>query len=248
MTTKEFSEQFDIVYNNIASNQSPGVDEYEKSVFLTNAQNDIIRAYFLNLHNKSLKGFDGNERRQIDFSSIISTKTIANFIYDPAGFKEGSKSIDIPDNVLYILNEFVLVDRDGKDTTLVVLPINYLEYSRFMTKPFKRPMKNQAWRIIKSSVNTRRSELVVGPEDKIESYTIRYVRKPKPIILEDLEEGLTIDGKREKTECELDSSIHNDILQRAVELAKVAYTGDVQSHIAIGTMSKTDIGMIGGRG
>lgn len=248
MTTKEFSEQFDVVYNNIASNQAPGVDEYEKSVFLTNAQNDIIRAYFLNLHNKSLKGFDGNERRQIDFSSIISTKTITSFDSDPSVLKKGSKSIDLPDNSLYILNEFVIVNRDNRKTTLVVLPINYLELSRFMTKPFKRPMKNQAWRIIKDFLNTRRSELVVGPEDQIESYTIRYVRKPKPIILEDLEKGLTINGLNEETECELDSSIHNDILQRAVELAKVAYTGDVQSHIAIGTMSKTDIGMIGGRG
>ena len=42
MNTTEFSLQFDIYYNSIASNQAPPVDEYEKSVFLTNAQRDLI--------------------------------------------------------------------------------------------------------------------------------------------------------------------------------------------------------------
>jgi hypothetical protein len=37
MTTSEFSNQFDVLYNNITSNQAPGLDEYEKSVFLTKA-------------------------------------------------------------------------------------------------------------------------------------------------------------------------------------------------------------------
>ena len=37
MTNQEFSNEFDILYNNVASNQAPGLDEYEKAVFLTNA-------------------------------------------------------------------------------------------------------------------------------------------------------------------------------------------------------------------
>ena len=36
MTTQEFSNEFDVLYNN-AGNQAPGLDEYEKSVFLTKA-------------------------------------------------------------------------------------------------------------------------------------------------------------------------------------------------------------------
>ena len=35
MTITEFSNQFDVLYNNITSNQAPGLNEYEKSVFLT---------------------------------------------------------------------------------------------------------------------------------------------------------------------------------------------------------------------
>ena len=43
MTTEEFSNEFDVLYNNISSNQSPGLNEYEKSVFLTKAQNEILK-------------------------------------------------------------------------------------------------------------------------------------------------------------------------------------------------------------
>ena len=37
MTTPEFSNEFDVLYNNIMSNAAPGLNEYEKSVFLTKA-------------------------------------------------------------------------------------------------------------------------------------------------------------------------------------------------------------------
>ena len=46
MTAAEFSQEFDILYNNIASNQAPGLTEYEKSVLLTKAQDEIIKNYF----------------------------------------------------------------------------------------------------------------------------------------------------------------------------------------------------------
>ena len=35
MNTTEMSNEFDILYNQVNSNQAPGIDEYEKSVFLT---------------------------------------------------------------------------------------------------------------------------------------------------------------------------------------------------------------------
>ena len=70
MTNSEFSNEFDILYNNIMSNQAPGLDEYEKSVFLTKAQDEIVKSYFSPTGNKAMEGFDGNERRQIDFSML----------------------------------------------------------------------------------------------------------------------------------------------------------------------------------
>ena len=45
MTNSEFSNEFDVLYQNIASNQAPGLDAYEKSVFLTMAQEQIVLAF-----------------------------------------------------------------------------------------------------------------------------------------------------------------------------------------------------------
>ena len=60
----------------------------------------------------------------------------------------------------------------------------------------------------------------------IQSYMMRYVSKPKPIILEDLATtDLSIDGYTEVMECELPEECHEEILERAVTLAKLAYGG-----------------------
>ena len=37
MNVQEMSNEFDILYNQVNSNTAPGIDEYEKSVFLTKA-------------------------------------------------------------------------------------------------------------------------------------------------------------------------------------------------------------------
>ena len=44
MTNNEFSNEFDVLYQNITSNQAPGLDEYEKSVFLSKAQDEIVKS------------------------------------------------------------------------------------------------------------------------------------------------------------------------------------------------------------
>lgn len=248
MTNSEFENQFDVLYNSITSNQAPGLDLYEKSVFLTKAQDEVIKAYFDPKSNKVMEGFDGSERRQIDFSKITKTKSYNSFdnaLYDP---RENSKSVSLPSKedgeVLMFLNERIEVTRTGNSNPvyLTVIPIQYSEYNRLMSKPFKRPLHYQAWRVLNYSSNSK-ADLVVGPSDIITKYTIRYVKRPNPIVLGDLD-GLKIDGIGTNSECELDPILHQEILQRAVELAKAAYTGDLQSQVALGQTSQTSIGAV----
>lgn len=376
MTNQEFSNEFDVLYNNITSNQAPGLDEYEKSVFLTKAEDEILRSYFDPRLNKPQEGFDGNEVRQIDFSNLIKgmayNKATADYdtqgnvtsstYGDPNTYEiiasEGSNSVDgrignmllnIPADTLFIVNESVTVQRRGKKVKLNVVPITYTEYNRMMNKPYKRPLQYQAWRILTndstyaagSPLGTRpyNTEVIVGPNDTIANYSIRYVRKPLPIILNYLGDGLSIEGyvgsanygqyngdlydsttykpvittkdfgdkisdyetskairlevaekdnysyintgvgsedvsntnriitkynkpvsgawtpaewyypiitdpsTKKGIECELDPIIHHEILQRAVELAKASYLGDLNSQLALGVNSQTNIGM-----
>jgi hypothetical protein len=63
-------------------------------------------------------------------------------------------------------------------------------------------------------------------------YQLRYIHSLKPIILEDLTnygEDLTIDGIMNKTECELPEETHQEILERAVTLAKIAWQGSTMT-------------------
>ena len=263
MTTAEFSNQFDVLYNNVMSNQAPGLDEYEKSVFLTKAQNEIVLSYFNPKGNAYTEGFDGNERRQVDFSMLMKVHTdgspSSGGLYDPRG--TGVYKVSIPSDVLVFVNETAKVTRVGASNPvyLSVVPINYVEYARQMSKPFKRPTHYQAWRLINGKSTTSndsttfvtKSDIIVGPSDSLTEYVARYIKRPQPIVLIALTaEQLSIDGVSTVSECELDPVIHQDILQRAVELAKAAYTGDLSSQVGLGTASQTELraAPYGGRG
>lgn len=318
MTTKEFSDQFDVLYNNITSNQAPGLDEYEKSVFLTKAQDEIVKNYFLPQSNPKQAGFDDNTKRQIDFSMLMRT-VIGTRVTSSINIHSGNNTgyYAMPPDILLYINEILHVSRGGKINQLTVIPIAFEEYNRLMSKPFKRPLKNQAWRLITSGASDSYTytdynglaaylankqeatasatqfynaingktlstgedeqgryhltidgtytiktdatlttewetgielgdnetslildfiestvaatstvvELIPGPNDTISDYIVRYVARPTPIILTDLDnEDVTLGGgKHQESNCILDPILHEEILQRAVELAKIAW-------------------------
>ena len=130
---------------------------------------------------------------------------------------------------MYAINEMVEVTRDNKTVLLQVVPIKFDEYSRLMCKPYKRPLKYQAWRLTNNDT-ANKADIIVGPSDILSTYTIKYVRRPNPIIISNLD-GLTIEGKGNATECELDPILHEEILQRAIELAKIAWTSTGQDNL-----------------
>lgn len=219
----EWSDKFDVYYNNITSNQAAGLNEYEKSVFLTKAQDEIVKNYFTakSKGNTTGMGFDDSAKRQADFSSIMKT-AVCNTTVNECSINPNSVSYEMPSDLYIAINEVLQTD-DGRQ--LQVLPLRYDEYTRLMSKPFKRPLKNQAWRITSNgSTDSKVVEIVTNMGDIIKTYTIRYVRMLKPIILVSLEgEGLSIKGMTEAMNSELDESLHEDTLQRAVELAKAAW-------------------------
>ena len=244
MTTQEFSNEFDVLYNNIMSNQAPGLDEYEKSVFLTKAQLEVLKNYFNPKGNKYGQGFDENAKRQIDFSTLITVTKPSQ--YTPEGgyvkFDDRSQLYKMPQNILLMLNETGINTVDGVKRLISIIPMNYEEYARLMSKPWKQPLKNQGWRLFQSTGGIDFiSEVVIKYDSTLTDYKIRYVKRPKPIILANLADeysNVSIEGINTITECELDPILHPEILQRAVELAKSAYTGDLKSSVELGQRSE----------
>lgn len=240
MTTFEFEQEFNIQYNNIMSNIAPGLDSYEISVFLTRAQSEILKNYFNPKGNKYVEGFDDSRKRQIDFSSITTVMSPApydGFGYIP--FDDRSSMYLIPNTVLFVLNETANKFSNGISLLINIVPISYEEYSRNISKPYKLPFRNQGWRLSQvAEDNQKVFEIITGESGQLSNYKIRYVRKPNPIIIRDLYDGLTIDGVSVRTECELDSILHQEIIQRAVELAKASFTGDLNTTVEIGKRSE----------
>ena len=244
MTTQEFSNEFDVLYNNIMSNQAPGLDEYEKSVFLTKAQLEILKNYFNPKGNKYGQGFDENAKRQIDFSTLITVAKPSQ--YTPEGgyvkFDDRSQLYKMPQDILLMLNETGINTVDGVKRLISIIPMNYEEYARLMSKPWKQPLKNQGWRLFQSTGGVDFiSEVVIKYDSTLTDYKIRYVKRPKPIILANLADeysNVSIEGIKTITECELDPILHPEILQRAVELAKSAYIGDLKSSVELGQRSE----------
>ena len=382
MTLEEFSTEFDVLYNSITSNAAPGFNDYEKSVLLTLAQEELIKSYFVANNNTTGVGLDGSQKRHYDFSTLIKIKSLKNIIYDiitardkvniPFLKKDTNAVFLIPNDVFLILNEHLI----AKDNNYIVFPISYDTYNLLMSKPFPYPNKRQAWRLDSSidgevaalkvihvsddkdissknitfesiyhkplniEINIKNgdylSDFVVVSESKEAvnitlnlsntvnndmvdihnymfklidantlktkgldkyikplnpdysitsvgkigtykaeipavtdlqgnyktfgafniiyypketpfnvSYTIRYVKVPRPIILSDLTDlELSIRGRREQSTCELPDEMHPEILKRAVELAKAYYIGDLQSQLAIGKNSSTELGKL----
>lgn len=243
MTTQEFSNEFDVLYNNIMSNQAPGLDEYEKSVFLTKAQSEILKNYFNPKGNKYQEGFDDSEKRQIDFSTLVkAVKPSAYAGRSYVKFDDRSQLFQMPSDILFVLNETAFNTVDGVNRLINIVPINFDEYSRIISKPYKQPLKNQGWRLFQSAGGVDFiSEIIVKTGSTLTNYKVRYVKRPKPIILTNLADtysNVSIEGLTTVTECELDPILHPEILQRAVELAKAAYTGDVKNIVELGQRSE----------
>ena len=280
MTLNEFSDMFDTLLNSYntqanfgeeASKVDVTLDEYEKSVLLTKAQDIIVKSYFDRTLNAQGQGFDDTTRRQVDFSSLIKVAElgaaagdtfddrgilyqmpIKSFSYtaeqaqaennkhlvdDSEGRKpntdgyvptyapnytpvqEGDSASTGQTDVLFILNEKMI--SNNKD--YVIVPINYKEYDREMSKPFAQPLKKQAWRLFQNNATGFDVLTELIPKETLNiqnpTYKIRYVRRPMPIILEKMPDDLTIDGEKGPSLCELNPILHMDILNKAVELA-----------------------------
>lgn len=213
MTNPEFSIEFDILYNNISSNKAPGLNEYEKSVFLTKAQEQIVTELYSG-RNTTYNSFEETEELRRYLSSLIVTTGCPTYSEEDKELikiTNNSMLFVIPENVLFLVKEVIVSNNYSE---IDVYPVSQDELSKTLKNPFRGPSNNRALRL---DVGTNIVEVIYP--SIISTYKVRYIRKPNPIILTDLEDDLSINGVAEESECELDSSLHRTILDRAVALA-----------------------------
>ena len=151
------------------------------------------------------------------------------------GSSPNRNSFDTP--IFITINEWVqatVQTKDGnKNIQFQVTPLSYMEFERLMRKPYKLPLKSEAWRLQNNQTHNIEIVIPVIPVDNEPlTYCVRYVRKPHDI------------NSPESDDLEIDPILHYELVQRAVELAKASYNGDISAQVAAGQTSGTNLGYV----
>jgi hypothetical protein len=211
MTLDELSIQFDLLYNNISSNQAPGLTEYEKSVFLTQAQEAVILDLYKGVTGDS---FETTEEVTRYLSSLVKPYTESQLTSQTALLNKIETKVDLPSDLMFITYQSANIN--GKD--VIVTPVNQDSLFNILNNPFKGPNNN---RVISIS---EEGKVILYSNSNIAKYDAKYLSKPYPIILEDLSNEFTINGETTPKPLDwLPESLHNQILIRAVQMAKTVW-------------------------
>lgn len=226
MTNDELKLEFNTYYNNITSNQAPGVNDYEMSQFFTLAEEQIVSE----LYENNYIGFEKTESLRKSLDSLLRTYVIEendiikqdDNLFDTNEFKCSTYY----SGVLYVVMEWAKIGKTtdhSKVKTVEVIPIKYDDFLRTHKNPFRGVSKKRVIRL------DNKDDTTILHSDKgydVLEYRFEYLKKPNPIILGNPDfEGYTINGFDCSVDvpCELDSSLHRIILLRAVQLAKAAW-------------------------
>ena len=228
MNVEQFSNEFDTLVNAYARDFAFGedmspidirVDEYEKSLFLTKAQKELVIDYYSGQNAYNLS-FEEKEivREALDtLVKAITPEPVENSSEHVLDNKQKT-FYRLPSDLLYVIFEEVkyssYISGCKGDYTALVVPSTHDEVWHRMYNPFRGPNNK---RVLRLNAGDNLVELI--SDYPIGSYLLRYVEEPKPIILTDLPDGLSIEGISTKTECALPSILHHRILDAAVRMA-----------------------------
>ena len=216
MDVQELSNLFDTLLQPYITKDVSGeqntlaFDEYEKSIFLTKAQEQIVLELYQEL--------EQSEENRKYLSNLIKTGN-----YVPVGEQDEtlinntfkSYKVEIEDSVLFMIYEQCTLSDDNNcinNKIVSVIPTIHDDLDKVLKNPFKSPNNRKVIRLDFDN----KIELI--SKYNISNYKIRYLKKPNPIILVKLED-LNIDKKQEVSNGETNPILHERIVQRAVQLA-----------------------------
>lgn len=218
MTLDEFSVEFDIYFNNISSNKAPGLNELEKSILLTEAQEILVKE----LYNGTLDGnsFENTEEVAEYLRTLVKQEILTAQVSGYRGICKSSVAYEAPDDLLFITYEGANVNTACESLQEVaVIPTTQDEFHKTYRNPFRGPRKNRILRLLIGD----KIELITKVD--IQSYVLRYLKRPEPIVLK----GITGYEPFSKyyiagNECKMPEFVHRMILLKAVNLAKVTWS------------------------
>lgn len=218
MNVQEFSNTFDTllqpyITKDVNSNQNNlAFDEYEKSIFLTKAQEQIVLELYQEL--------EQSEEVRKYLSNLIKTDN-----YVPVGEQDEtlinnnfkSYKVEISNDILFMIYEQCTLSDENNcinNKIVSVVPTIHDDLDKVLKNPFKSPNSRKVIRLDFDN----KIELI--SKYNISNYKVRYLKKPNPIILVTLEDNLSINnGDTKVSNGETNPILHERIVQRAVQLA-----------------------------
>lgn len=230
LTGEEIRNRFNLQYDNIFNGASPGLNDYELSLYLTKAHREIIYAYYDNI--KGL-GFESTEKTRSLISAYIKEYTEINE-ENPTSFNTtlNTQIFKLPLDIWYILYESVITEIRSFKEYRIVKPIKYSNLWNTLNNPYKVPSIDNkvAIKIDKSDEEVRASSIIYPKEVILKSYTVNYIVIPSVVIIVDLTnfeiEGLSIEDITQVTippTLETNQFLLDKVINRAVELATRDY-------------------------
>ena len=218
MNIQEFSNSFDTllqpyITKDINGNQNNlAFDEYEKSIFLTKAQEQIVLELYQEL--------EQSEEVRKYLSNLIKTD---NYVpveeQDETLINNNFKSykVEINNDILFMIYEQCTLSDENNcinNKIVSVVPTIHDDLDKVLKNPFKSPNNRKVIRLDFDN----KIELI--SKYNISNYKVRYLKKPNPIILVSLEDNLSINnGDTKVSNGETNPILHERIVQRAVQLA-----------------------------
>ena len=218
MDVQELSNLFDtllqpyITKDVLGEQNTLAFDEYEKSIFLTKAQEQIVLELYQEL--------EQSEENRKYLSNLIKTGN-----YVPIGEQDEtlinntfkSYKVEIEDSVLFMIYEQCTLSDENNcinNKIVSVVPTIHDDLDKVLKNPFKSPNSRKVIRLDFDN----KIELI--SKYNISNYKVRYLKKPNPIILVALEDNLSINnGDTKVSNGETNPILHERIVQRAVQLA-----------------------------
>ena len=218
MNVQEFSNSFDtllqpyIAKESFSEQNNLAFDEYEKSIFLTKAQEQIVLELYQEL--------EQSEEVRKYLSNLIKTDN-----YVPVGEQDEtlinnnfkSYKVEISNNILFMIYEQCTLSDENNcinNKIVSVVPTIHDDLDKVLKNPFKSPNSRKVIRLDFDN----KIELI--SKYNISNYKVRYLKKPNPIILITLDDNLSINnGDTKVSNGETNPILHERIVQRAVQLA-----------------------------
>ena len=218
MNVQEFSNSFDtllqpyIAKEFFSEQNNLAFDEYEKSIFLTKAQEQIVLELYQEL--------EQSEEVRKYLSNLIKTDN-----YVPVGEQDEtlinnnfkSYKVEINNDILFMIYEQCTLSDENNcinNKIVSVVPTIHDDLDKVLKNPFKSPNSRKVIRLDFDN----KIELI--SKYNISNYKVRYLKKPNPIILVALEDNLSINnGDTKVSNGETNPILHERIVQRAVQLA-----------------------------